>query len=245
MTPGYRKDILLPASWEKDDLSKFLQAAHHNRVATFANKRAQYQRLANIDACFLTIATNWLNPVSKITPHLFVRAHATYRAACEHALAGQLAEVFPMVRVSLEYAAYALHLFDQPSLEEVWLRRHDSETTVKAVKEAFKVLNIKKTVEKYDRHNARVFDELYQRAIDFGCHPNEGALTTSLKLIETDNKVDYLQICLHGDGIQLEYGLKTVAQTGICVLQVFQDVFKGRFELLGVRSSLLELRKGL
>ena len=229
MTPARKKDVLVPANWERDDLSKFLQAAHDNRVATFANKTAQYQKLADIDSCFLTIAKNWLNPVSQITPQLFVRAHAAYRAACEHALAGQLAEVFPMARVSLEYAGYALHLFDLPSLEEVWLRRHDSEIALKAAKEEFKVVHIKNTVEKYDRHNARVFNQLYQRSIDFGGHPNEGALTTSLKLIKTENTLDYLQICLHGDGIQLEYGLKTTAQVGICVLQIFQNVFKGRF----------------
>jgi hypothetical protein len=43
----------------------------------------------------------------------------------------------------------------------------------------------------------------------------------------------------------MQYGLKTTAQAGICVLQIFQDVFKARFELLGVRAEVLQLRKGL
>jgi len=245
MTQAYKKDVLVPVGWEADSLSKFLQATHENRVATFATKEAEYQKLRDIDACFLTIANNWLNPVSRITPHLFVRAHAAYRASCEHALAGQVAEVFPMARVALEYAGYAIHLHDQPKLEEVWLRRHDSDATLKAVKDEFKIMNIKATIRKYDRHNADIFNELYQRSGDFGDHPNEGALITSLKLIESDDKREYLQLCLHGDGIPMQYGLKTTAQAGICILQIFQDVFKGRFELLGVRARVLELRKGL
>ncbi len=245
MTPAYKKDVLVPVGWEADGLSKFLQAAHENRVATYATKKAEYQKLADIDACFLTIAGGWLNPVSLITPHLFVRAHAAYRAACEHALAGQLAEVFPMSRVALEYAGYAIHLHHQPMFEEVWLKRHDSEATLQAVKEEFKISNVKATIKKYDQHNAIVFNDLYQRAIDFGGHPNEGALSTNLKLVESDDKREYLQLCLHGDGMPMEYGLKTTAQTGVCVLQIFQDVFKGRFELLGVRAKVLELRKGL
>jgi hypothetical protein len=34
MTPARQKDVLVPANWERDALSKFLQAAHDNRVAT-------------------------------------------------------------------------------------------------------------------------------------------------------------------------------------------------------------------
>jgi hypothetical protein len=55
----------------------------------------------------------------------------------------------------------------------------------------------------------------------------------------------YQQILLHGDGIQLDHCLVTVARAGVCSLTVFQDVFGPRFELLGVNSDLLKIRAGL
>jgi hypothetical protein len=39
--------------------------------------------------------------------------------------------------------------------------------------------------------------------------------------------------------------LKSVAQTGVCSLLVFRDVFRERFDLLGVTESIRQLRNGL
>jgi len=243
--PAFKKHITLPNGWEADELSRFLEAAHHNRIASFATKKLAYGKLSSIDSCFLSISNDWLNPASLITPHLFVRAHSSFRAACEHALAGQLAEVFPLTRITLEYAAYALHLYDKPHLEEIWLKRHDSDAALRVVKNEFTIANIRNTITKYNQHGAKVFNNLYQRAIDFGGHPNEGALSTNLRSIESNERREYLQICMHGNGLQMDYGLKTTAQTGVCALETLQDVFKARFELRGIRQKLLELRKGL
>jgi hypothetical protein len=234
-----------PPGWCSDSLSDFIEAAHQNRFATFVNKKSAYSRLSELDACFLRIAEGWINPQSVITPHLFLRSHAAYRAACEHALAGQVAELFPGVRACLEHAAYALHLHANPSLEEVWMRRHDDDATMKAVKREFHVSNVRASIERSNRHAAKVFDLLYQRAIDFGGHPNERAITGNLILEECDHGQEFRQIYLHGEGLTLDHGLKTTAQAGVCALEILQEVFKARFELLGVRAELLRLRRGL
>ena len=62
---------------------------------------------------------------------------------------------------------------------------------------------------------------------------------------EHDEGKKIQSIYLHSDGLALTHGLKTTAQIGVCSLEIFQDAFKARFELLGVRVELLELRKGL
>lgn len=234
-----------PPGWCSDSLSDFMEAAHQNRFATFVNKNGAYTRLSRLDACFLRIATDWTNPKSFITPHLFLRSHAAYRAACEHALGGQLAELFPEVRACLEYASYALHLHSNPGLEEVWLRRHDDAAAMKEVKDEFKISNVRATLKKANVHAANVFDQLYQRAIDFGGHPNERAITGNLAVEERVSGTEFQQIYLHGDGLALDHGIKTTAQTGVCALEILREVFTARFELLGVRAELLRLRKGL
>ena len=75
--------------------------------------------------------------------------------------------------------------------------------------------------------------------------PNEQSVTGSLVINEQNDRKEFLQIYLHGDGLMLDHALKTTAQSGVAALEILQEVFAARFELLGVRAELLELRKGL
>ena len=54
-----------------------------------------------------------------------------------------------------------------------------------------------------------------------------------------------LTVMLHGDGVEIDAGLKTVATCGLVSLELLQVVFNARFELLGINAAMLELRKGL
>ena len=234
-----------PPGWAADSLTDFLEDAYRNRFATFANKKDWSKRLIDLDGCFVRVKKDWLNPSNLITPHLLFRCHSAYRAACEHAMAGQVTDTFPQIRVCLEYAGYALHIHKNPDLDEMWLRRHDDEPAKKTVIGEFKVSNVRATIEKANRHAAKVFDELYERAIDFGGHPNERAITSSLKMTDLGDRTSFDSLYLHEDGLQLEHALKTTAQTGVCALEILRDAFPERFELLGINADLLELRKGL
>lgn len=239
------KTMKLPPNWGGDSLSKYIQDVHENRFATFVHKKQWFCRLAEIDTCFVTILHEWLYPNSRLTPLLMIRAHAAYRAACEHALAGQCADIYPQVRVALEYAAYASFMHVHPNAEETWLRRHDDKSAMKSVKEDFKIVKLREAIKAKNRAIAEVFDTLYQRAIDFGAHPNERAVTGNLSVTKIDEHIEYKSMYFHKDGVKLDHGLKTTAQAGACVLEIFQDVFSARFELLGVKHTLLELRRGL
>jgi len=191
------------------------------------------------------VEKDWTNPGNILTPLLFIRAHAAYRAGCEHAVAGQATEAFPEMRICLENAAYALHIHKNPSLAETWLRRHDNAIALKTVRDEFTVARLRATIAKANRHLATVFGELYDRTIDFGAHPNEKAVTSNLSVKGSGHERVYQQSYLHGDGLLLDNALKTAAQTGVRALEVLQEAFGPRFELLGVRAELLKLRRGL
>ena len=239
------KTLSPPPGWANDSLTEFLDNAYRNRFATFVNNKDWSIRLANLDGCFMQIAKDWLNPRNLLTPLFFLRCHSAYRAACEHAMAGQVTDACPQIRVCLEYAGYALHIHKNPGLAEVWLRRHDDDDATTTVKNEFKVSNVRATIEKANRHTAKVFAQLYERAIDFGGHPNERSITGSLKITDLGDRKSFDLLYLHGDGLPLVHALKTTAQAGVCALEILQGAFPERFELLGVRTALLELRKGL
>lgn len=234
-----------PPGWGDDSLSAFLEDAHHNRMSNFIRKNDWYQKLAVIDACYARITKDWHNPKDKIAALFFVRSLGAFRAACEHALAGQVPEIFPEARTCIEIAGYALHIHKNPALGEIWLKRHDDAASKKASKNQFTPTAVRGTIEKANRKAAEVYAYLYQLSIDLGAHPNERSLTRNMRITKSEDGSLHEQVLLHGDGLYLDHGLKTVAQAGVCALEIFQEIFGPRFELLGVRSRLLHLRQGL
>jgi hypothetical protein len=237
--PGQEK----PPGWGNDELSKFIEAAHQNQFATFFRKRDAMAKLVAIDAQFAKVTKGWLNPPSEILAMLFIRCHGAYRTACSLAMSGQAAECYVQCRSALEYAAYAVHINRNPTLGEVWLNRHVDEAGMKASKKAFQHVTVAESVKVANPHAAVRFEEVYQRTIDFGGHPNERSVTANVKMIEEPNRREMLAILQHGDGVQLEMALKTTAQCGMIALEMLETIYGAKFELLGIKAVMLDLRR--
>lgn len=236
---------LAPPGWGSDPLTEFLENAYRNRHGTYFHKRVWVDRLSKLDGCFLRVATDWLNPKDQLAALLFLRSHAAFRAACEHAMAGQVAETFPVLRACLEQAGYALHVHRNPGHDELWLRRHDSPESLSKVKDAFTARKVQDSVKAANRHAGERYQALYQITIDYGAHPNERGLTANMSIRKEEDRHLFEQTYLHGDSLSLDFALRTDAQVGMCSLEVLREVFSARFELLGVSAEMLQLRKGL
>lgn len=237
---------LQPVAWGKDELSVYLESAHRNRLATFANKQDRYAQLLAIDSCFADVSREWRNPSQPIVALLFIRTHGSYRAACEAAMAGAVVEAFIMVRAMLEAAGYAAHIHRNPELEEVWLRRHDTDPDVaKAANNAFKVSDVRTSIERGDRASAKRFHRLYNEAIDFGAHPNERAIIGNMTEAEVPEGTRFEQRLLQDDGLPMDYALITTARAGLCSLDILRLPYDARFMLLGIKGRVLALRRGL
>lgn len=234
-----------PPGWGDDELTKYFDAARSNQWATFWNKRPIVRKLIAIDAQFLTISKDWLNPQSEIAAFLLLRCHAAFRAASGLATAGQVAETYLLCRAMLEYAAYAVHVYRDAPLGMVWLNRHKDAASMEAQKNAFSHRKVLASVTAANLHAGKRFEDLYQRTIDFGGHPNERSVTGNMKMVDEPGKRTMLSIMQHGGGVQLDHALKCVAQCGMVSLEMLQVVFNARFEILGINAAMLELRKDL
>jgi hypothetical protein len=234
-----------PPGWGDDELSKFLDNARGNQWATFNEKKEAVGKLVRIDAQFVKVSKDWLNPDSEICAYLLLRCHSAFRTASGLAMSGQAAEAYVQSRAMLENAAYAVHIYRAPAFAEIWLNRHEDAASMRAQKEAFKHGNVLASVIAANKHAGERFAKLYQDTIDFGAHPNERSITSNMQVIETDDRRNMVSIMQHGDSKQLDYALKTVAQCGLNSLEMLQSVFNARFELLGINAEMIRLRKGL
>ena len=122
---------------------------------------------------------------------------------------------------------------------------HDDSASHQAVRREFKTFILMKTLRSRDRHLCSTIENLYDRTIDFGGHPNERAVTGSMEIKEENKETVFMQIQLHGDSLSLDYALKTTAQIGLGSLCIFQMLFKERFQILGLNSAVERLRAQL
>lgn len=235
----------LPPYWGDESLSAFVDQAFKNVLATFVGKKPGFGLLVRIDQSFLKIGENLLNPPDLFGGLLLLRSHSAFRAACRLAMSGQIPEAFPVLRTCLEYSLYALHINRKPELGELWLRRHDDKDLMRAVRREFTHSNVMSTLRERDQDLSRIIEDLYERTIDFGGHPNERAITGSMILKRKKDRIELQQIYLHGDSLSLDYALKSTAQVGLGSLCVFRHIFRERFDILGVSDVIGELRRCL
>ncbi len=239
----------VPPSWadDADELSKFLEQARRNQHATFHRKKVAYHLLREIDGCFMTIGKAMDNPsgMDLLSPFLLMRCHSAFRAACGTAMAGQVYETFPLLRTALECAAYALFMNLTPNMKEVWHNRNVDAASKKLMRKDFAISKVAEAIVSKDEKLAEVFEVLYERCIDQGGHPNQLGVFGNAQITDIEDGKQFNQIYLHGDGTALDTGLKTAVEVGICCLYLLQNVatFTTRFELLGLKQRLQELRR--
>ena len=94
---------------------QILRSARINQWATFWKKRSATKKLIAIDAQFVKVSKDWLNPESPIAASLLIRSHSAFRVAADLAMAGQAVETHVQCRAMLENAAYAVHIDRDPA----------------------------------------------------------------------------------------------------------------------------------
>lgn len=236
-------EALVPVNWAKDDLSKFLSDVQGNQIATFANKPEFLAKLIEIDACFLKVATHIINPKFPVAAFMFLRCHSAFRAAVGMAMSGQM-EVFAILRNVLEYAGCGLFVTTDDELSMLWLNRHADEESRKKMNRRF-AINVSAAVTAANRHAGERYAKLYEQCIDFGAHPNERGVTTSMTHDEQSDRHIFNAVYLNRDGLQMDHGLVMTMRCGMVALEVFESVFGALYELVGVKARLLGLRKGI
>ena len=234
----------LPEDWGADELSEYLDTSISNCVATFANSKAEYSALQRIDSIFVRAGKS-IDHTNEVWPAiLFFRSHSSFRTAVYLSMAGHQIETFAILRQAIEYALYANHMSKNPESIEAWLARSNSEKERARCRTEFSYANVIKSVKL--KHLNQALRSLYVRCIDYGAHPNEASVFTSM-LVERDGKgtAKVKQTILSCENQLVGLSQKTIRQAGICMLDVFRSIWSERFQIMGLAEELREQKKGL
>lgn len=239
-----------PPHWGEDRLTEFAQIAATCGWASFVQQQTRpwFDKLRDVDTVYL-LAINALNGP---TPNFFeglmlVSAHAAFRAAAQFALEGRTCEAMVLLRSSLEYAMYGVQFHRKPDLVAVWSVRGDGDKERKAVKKAFKPVDMMDGVAALNNAIGGRLKYLYELTIDMGAHPNEFGFYGRLEISDVPGTQDkkFSIKYLDGGGPAQLTTLKNACQVGVCVLECFWLIYRQRFDILQVKQQIDNLKAGL
>ena len=161
------------------------------------------------------------------------------------AMGGQVTESFMVNRVVLENGLYALHIYKNKTAGDIWLNRHRDNQSLRRSKQEFTYQHVIETFKAVNNDIATVADNLYQRTIDFGAHPNERAVTSEIQIVDEAGKQTIKQTYLAGGTLPQTHALKSSAQIATCSLYAFREIYKERFDILGLTERVDNLRNKL
>lgn len=243
--PSHEATSYKPASWGKDVLTDFLQTAEDNSVARFANRPNDFALLTEIDEIFRLVVDNLGNTPEWFEAFFLLRSHSAYLATVRLVASGQATESYATSRQCLEFALYGFYLFRHKNLQKEWLSRTESDEARDKVRRIFKTKDMFAQLNADDPKHGKAAKALYERTIDFGAHPNEQAVTTTMRFVYEDKKRIMQALYMHGDDNQTQIALKTAAQVGVTAICIFRNVFKDRYDIIGVTDKLDIIKKKL
>ena len=210
----------LPPNWGDDALSKHMNDAINKGFITFTREKPVYEYLALIDRKFSTI---WKYYPGFQWPLLFLaRAHLGYRAACQLVISGQIVPSYPILRTCLECSLYALHINQDESALEVWLKQYDDDASKKAMISKFAMGKLQSTLKPMDSGLSKKIQALYELFIDFGGHPNPRGMVGGMQLHKEPFKINIPILQSDSD---ISEGISSAIGTGFFCLRVFAKIF--------------------
>jgi hypothetical protein len=217
-------------------LEDFFDVVRSNQRANREGFPEWYAIIERIDTCFVRAGSGLVDPDPVMAAVLLLRCQYAFKAAAAMALAGQAAEAFPAIRSVLEYAGYCLVIAETPSLQSVFSLRHAGEVEKRAQKDAFQIRAVKDAVARRSAPLAAIYEDLYQRTIDFGAHPNPHAVFSTMKLDEREGKI--MPQAITKDSKIMVHTFKSAGQVGLAALHVLECAYTSRFQQLGIHDEL-------
>jgi hypothetical protein len=233
-----------PPEWGDDLLARFFADAASNERATAANYPTAFALLRQLHEAFLRAEQMGEkgSAYSTVIPRvLLARAHSAFLASARLALGTQPTEAQILLRSVIEQGWYAVHVATDPAPTkrvEIWLRRHESAAAEARSKQEFSVANVRGSHAGVDPRAAEEVHALYETLIDFGAHPNERGVLTSIKKVEDFEINEYQVAILQGDSLRVMMAVKLTITVASAVVGMFRHIYPERFVLIGLDSSL-------
>ena len=233
----------LPAGWGNDEISRFLDVARRNCLATFGRVKKTYHLLTSVDSEYRAVIEN-LNQTKEVMLAAFLlRSHSCWLTAVGLALSCQVYETYPILRDCVEVSLYGWYIDRNREALNAWAHREDDEKSKERAKNLFTIGRIFKELRATYPSLHESVSHLYNRTIDFGAHPNVLGFSTNWAVKEGNGQVTFETRYQNTEALPVILALKTTAEVGIASLSLFRWVWRERYDLLGVTHRIDGLKR--
>lgn len=237
------RNLPKPPKWQEDSITQFFEAVKEQVYATFVQRSKEFASLVEVDGLFRK-AIDCAHNTQHWFPYLFIlKAHSAFLSAVQLVMGTQAQEGYMVLRGALENALYGYYIFKHPELAKVYLQRDENDKTKKEMRDKFKNRTIIGLLKGDDKNLGNAVEKLYERVIDFGAHPNEKSLSSSLKKTDTKDAIKFEISYLTADPLVINLGLKTATQVGIACLKIAEKVLPERFKIVGLSERIQTVSK--
>lgn len=232
--------VQIPGNWAKTEITKFQQLMYQNQHATFAN-HALVSQIDTAEQCYSIFADGLVDPRPFLPMVLFTRAYGLFLSAAALAMAADTYSTVPVLRGSLECAAYAHYIRDDAHKADVWKRRNESDTANKRMRRLFAQGKVRGDLLLVYRDLGEQYHKLYERLIETGGHPNGIGVMSLVEWLPTDDGAQMQTVFLGNHNGLLGSTLGAVVDTAIANLYMMRLVYPARFEMLELTEKLNSL----
>jgi hypothetical protein len=223
-------------------LDQYLSAADETASEILQSDNKVAKALWQFDNYFQAELLPQVSTTSIFGTLLLLNAYQLFLAAVRTGLSGHTAAIFPLLRASLESAAYGFLLVEKPELSSVWTNRHASETDKKACRSAFTFEKAIAGIGAKSPDIHKLAKQAYESTIDYGAHPNVRGVFGHVSLDE--NRPDGMAAVSHvslydADHIETVRGLCAALDIGFLVIAII--VLSGGDVTSGMEADLQSL----
>jgi hypothetical protein len=232
-----------PAGWGDDPLTLYLVAVANNQYAAYLSFTELYAHIREAVNLLGKLTTNLNNVGDLVSITLLQRACSAFHAAAGLAMGGQSAESYPVMRAGLEYGLYGVATRDDPDRAILWLNRHADRAIKKKIWRVFAKGKMLELIRPRDSQLADALDALYEDLIDFGAHPNERGVNSTVTLKPVDGGI-VLNTGYVMTPAQPAYrlALGRAFRVGVATAALGRLMYPERFAFLGLEARLKGLR---
>lgn len=224
-----------------DRIIELVDQAHENVKSTLSQLPHVYQLLSSTMAAFEKAAPLFHHRHEMLLLGFCGRAAGALIGGVRLAASGQAQESYAVSRFAIENAQYAAHISSDPNPYEragSYLKRDESDDAKRACRKEFSFGRPAQSVRGLDARVGSRADQLYERTIDLGAHPNAWSTLAGIhrKAIEGGEEVG---VYLMGDDpTQLALAMKTAIECALTALNIFRLLRPERFRIAGVEVHI-------
>ncbi len=228
--------------WKKTPLTSYLDDAISNIQKTMSLKLPLIRYVDDADAIFSRIIEECkFSQIGNqaLTPYFFAASYSAYRGAILLWAGGNFSQIPPLLRQSVECAAYCHLVLENTDLAKIWLNRNSSAEALKLSKEKFKFSDAVNHIGESSSDLKKWMNDIYKETIEYGAHPNVKGILPMGELTPNSESIEFSFLAPDTDSWRVAG--QQCLKCAVIVLSVFENLVPDEYPI-GVRMQLEVLK---